>query len=250
MKKSLLLGLAAFSITACTSLADPQDVANLKASSEDLISGKIVNESCTSLGERRASLSGMITATNVQPKSINYTNAAELPKAKDLSAGQHASSVAKTALSSTIPGAGLLPVLTGSAKKQAAQAEALQQGESALAYIDGVMAAKGCDPIILASADAMPVQPPTEQKQETEDAQNSADKETVQPLGNEAVVEPVDEAPEAVEERRKMEEEAARENKAQRDAKVDNVVPYEVDAVEAKPVNYKPTEEDIDSWEK
>jgi len=216
MKKSILLGLAAFSITACTSLADPQDVANLKASSEDLTSGKIVNESCTSLGERRASLTGMISAANVQPTSINYTNAAELPKAKDMSAGQHASSVAKTALSSTIPGAGLLPVLTGSAKKQAAQAEALQQGQSALAYIDGVMAAK----------------------------------EPVQQLGNEAVVDPVDEAPEAVEERRKMEEEAAREKQAQRDAKVDNVVPYEVDAVEAQAVSYTPTQEDIDSWEK
>lgn len=143
-KHSTLTALAvALACAACATSAKVDPKA-LKAASESVKTANLATMECPELREKRAGLAEKTASAVVKPKTVDFTSPTGLAKAKDLSPPGAAASVALTTVKSTIPGAGFLPLITGSARREAKRADAINDAKVTLAKLEGVMLAKGC----------------------------------------------------------------------------------------------------------
>jgi hypothetical protein len=135
--------VAALLSSACAS--KPKIDANaLNAASEAAKTADVAAMECPELAEKRSDLVEKTAQAVVKPKSVDLTSPTGIAKAKDLSPGGTAASVAVTAAKSTIPGAGFIPLITGSAKREATRNEAINNAKVTLARLEGAMIVKGC----------------------------------------------------------------------------------------------------------
>lgn len=138
---------AVIALGACASKTTVQPKA-LAAAAEAIKDGDMATMECDALQDSRLGLAEQIAGATVKPRTVDFTDASQVSKAKDLKPPQTAASVALTAVKSTIPGAGFAPLVTGSAFRSAARNEAIGEANVKLARLEGVMLAKGCKAIV------------------------------------------------------------------------------------------------------
>jgi hypothetical protein len=120
------------------------DTKLLKAATETVKTANVATLECPALAEKRDDLMATTAGAVVKPKTVDLTSPTGIAKAKDLSAPGTAASVALTTVKSTIPGAGFLPLITGSARREAKRSEAINDARVTLAKLEGAMLVKGC----------------------------------------------------------------------------------------------------------
>ena len=138
----ILLGLG-LAIVGCASTK--VDTQTLTASAQAISDDDLAGMDCANLEEARLGLAEQISGATLKPNTVDYTDASQVGNAKDLKPMQKAASVGLTTVKSTIPGAGFIPLVTGSAFRNAARTSALGEANIKLARMEGVMLAKGCD---------------------------------------------------------------------------------------------------------
>ena len=137
--------MAAAAVLTASCAASPMvDPKALNSAAEAMKTADVAGMDCSELAENRDSLVEKTAQAVIKPKSVDLTSPTGIAKAKDLSPGGTAASVAVTAAKSTIPGAGFIPLITGSAKREMKRNEAINNARVTLARLEGAMLVKGC----------------------------------------------------------------------------------------------------------
>ena len=152
MSRSSRLLAAAFTLTLCACAGAKVDPKALTAAVDAAPLEALRDMDCDALGQARLGLGDLVAGATVKPTAVDYTDASQIANARSLSPAQTAASVGLTTVKSTIPGAGFVPLISGSAFRSAARAEAIGAANVQLGRLEGAMLAKGCD--FAAAADA------------------------------------------------------------------------------------------------
>lgn len=146
IKVSLVCLAAILAATGCASTkVKPKELAATAKSLAD--ASGLRNMSCEDLAKARVDLADKVVKATIKPTAVDFTNPADLPKAKELNPPKTALSVAMTTLKSTIPGAGFAPLVSGSAFRSASRDEAIDGAKLVVSKLDGVLIGKGCAPV-------------------------------------------------------------------------------------------------------
>jgi hypothetical protein len=143
-RRGRALAIATAVLTASCAAAPKVDPSALNAASEAVKTADVAGMNCPELAQNRNDLVEKTAQAVVKPKSVDLTSPTGIAKAKDLSPGGTAASVAVTAAKSTIPGAGFIPLVTGSARREAKRNDAINNAKVTLARLEGAMLVKGC----------------------------------------------------------------------------------------------------------